>query len=149
MCSRQALSSSISQIAFNMLGYFLSPAVSGWCMSLFEDQLPECNGKPPGKCPGAFTWGFRVVLFWSAVALLFMLSSLVHAECALRSATSASAGDGTLDGKGTWHRIDDKIDDEDGDDADGGGAGPGTSSSRNRNDSNARRRLSPGGEESV
>jgi hypothetical protein len=64
-----------------MLGYFLSPAVSGWIMSWTSGFLPECKHAPVGSCPQSFVWGFRVVLMSSFFALLFITFSWASVEC--------------------------------------------------------------------
>ena len=77
----KALASSISQIAFNMLGYFLSPAISGWIMTSSTRLIPKCAPYPAGRCPEAFTVGFRAVLLTSVVALAFMIFTWVNIKC--------------------------------------------------------------------
>ena len=59
----QATSSSISQIIFNLFGYFCSPMIAGFIMDIFEDEKQ------------GFIWGMRLIFFWVAVALMFILSS--------------------------------------------------------------------------
>ena len=57
-CERRdkAMASSISQISFNLLGYFASPFFSGWIMGFLEQRLDSCKGTDPGKCVEAFSW---------------------------------------------------------------------------------------------
>ena len=55
----QATSSSISQLVFNLLGYFSSPMVTGFIMDRFEDEKE------------GFIWGMRLVFFWVIFALFF------------------------------------------------------------------------------
>ena len=59
----QATSSSISQLIFNLFGYFSSPMITGFIMDRFEDKKR------------GFIWGMRVVFWWVIVALLFFISS--------------------------------------------------------------------------
>ena len=59
----QATSSSISQIIFNLFGYFCSPMIAGFIMDIFEDEKQ------------GFIWGMRLIFFWVTVALIFILSS--------------------------------------------------------------------------
>ena len=59
----QATSSSISQIIFNLFGYFCSPMIAGFIMDIFEDEKL------------GFIWGMRLIFFWVTVALMFILSS--------------------------------------------------------------------------
>ena len=59
----QATSSSISQIIFNLFGYFCSPMIAGFIMDIFEDEKQ------------GFIWGMRLIFFWVTFALMFILSS--------------------------------------------------------------------------
>ena len=59
----QATSSSISQLVFNLLGYFSSPMITGFIMDRFEDEKI------------GFIWGMRVVFFWVIFALFFIGAS--------------------------------------------------------------------------
>jgi len=59
----QATSSSISQIVFNLLGYFCSPMITGFIMDLFEDEKQ------------GFIWEMRLVFFWVIIALVFIFAS--------------------------------------------------------------------------
>ena len=59
----QATSSSISQIIFNLFGYFCSPMIAGFIMDIFVDEKL------------GFIWGMRFIFFWVTVALMFILSS--------------------------------------------------------------------------
>lgn len=70
----KALGSSMSQVAFNFLGYFMSPVLSGMLMAYFSKEFDECKAFPhPGTCPVALEWGFRASLFASAGALVFLI----------------------------------------------------------------------------
>ena len=59
----QATSSSISQLVFNLLGYFSSPMITGFIMDIFEDEKL------------GFIWGMRIIFFWVTFALFFIWSS--------------------------------------------------------------------------
>ena len=59
----QATSSSISQLVFNLLGYFSSPMITGFIMDRFENEKI------------GFIWGMRVVFFWVIFALFFLTVS--------------------------------------------------------------------------
>ena len=59
----QATSSSISQLIFNLFGYFSSPMITGFIMDRFDDEKR------------GFIWGMRVVFWWVIVALIFFISS--------------------------------------------------------------------------
>ena len=48
----QATSSSISQLIFNLFGYFSSPMITGFIMDIFDDKRK------------GFIWGMRVVFWW-------------------------------------------------------------------------------------
>ena len=61
----QATSSSISQLVFNLLGYFSSPMVTGFIMDRFEDEKE------------GFIWGMRLVFFWVIFALFFIWVSYI------------------------------------------------------------------------
>ena len=61
----QATSSSMSQLIFNLLGYFSSPMITGFIMDRFEDEKL------------GFIWGMRVIFFWVIVALLFIWASYI------------------------------------------------------------------------
>ena len=54
----QATSSSISQLIFNLFGYFFSPMITGFIMDRFEDKNQ------------GFIWGMRVTFWWAIVCLL-------------------------------------------------------------------------------
>jgi len=88
----KALASSLSQICMNLLGYALSPLLSGWLMSLFEAKLPACHDTEAGHCPAAFTWGFRIVLLWSQAALMLQIAAWFHAWRASRGNDSTALG---------------------------------------------------------
>ena len=65
----QATSSSISQLVFNLLGYFSSPMITGFIMDSFTDEKT------------GFIWGMRVVFWWVIIALMFfILSYLISYE---------------------------------------------------------------------
>ena len=59
----QATSSSISQLIFNLFGYFCSPMITGFIMDRFEDK------------DKGFIWGMRVIFWWSIICLLFFIIS--------------------------------------------------------------------------
>ena len=61
----QATSSSISQLVFNLLGYFSSPMITGFIMDRFKDEKV------------GFIWGMRVIFFWVSFALLFIWTSYI------------------------------------------------------------------------
>ena len=61
----QATSSSLSQLIFNLGGYFLSPFLTGYIMDCFDDKRL------------GFIWGMRVVLWWVVFALLSLGSALI------------------------------------------------------------------------
>jgi len=82
----KALGSSLSQISANLLGYALAPVLSGWLMNYFQHNFDSpvphgCKGSAPGHCPQAFLWGFRVILSWSSVALVFIMATFFITEC--------------------------------------------------------------------
>ena len=59
----QATSSSISQLIFNLFGYFCSPMITGFIMDRFEDK------------DQGFIWGMRVIFWWSIICLLCFIIS--------------------------------------------------------------------------
>ena len=59
----QATSSSISQLIFNLFGYFFSPMITGYIMDKFVDKRQ------------GFIWGMRVVFWWVIFSLLFFITS--------------------------------------------------------------------------
>ena len=59
----QATSSSISQLIFNLLGYFFSPMLTGYIMDKFIDKRL------------GFIWGMRIVFWWVIVTLIFFIIS--------------------------------------------------------------------------
>ena len=63
----QATSSSISQLIFNLLGYFFSPMLTGYIMDRFVDKRQ------------GFIWGMRVVFWWVIFSLLFFILSYIIA----------------------------------------------------------------------
>jgi Kef-type K+ transport system membrane component KefB len=56
----QAASSSISQLIFNLGGFFSAPVISAAVMEQFDDDVV------------GMTWGFRVCLWWSVFAVFFL-----------------------------------------------------------------------------
>lgn len=56
----QAASSSLSQLIFNLGGYFCAPVISAAVMDSFKDELV------------GMIWGFRVCLWWSFFGIFFM-----------------------------------------------------------------------------
>lgn len=61
----QATSSSISQLIFNFLGYFMSPILTGIIMDSFENKRE------------GYKWGMRVIFWWSIFAAIFMAFALI------------------------------------------------------------------------
>ena len=61
----QATSSSISQLTFNLFGYFVSPILTGFIMDEFSDKKQ------------GFIWGMRVVFWWVVFSLTFMILSFI------------------------------------------------------------------------
>ena len=59
----QATSSSISQLIFNLFGYFCSPMITGFIMDIFDDEKL------------GFIWGMRIIFFWVSFALIFIWGS--------------------------------------------------------------------------
>ena len=59
----QATSSSISQLIFNLFGYFFSPMLTGYIMDKFSDKRQ------------GFIWGMRVVFWWVIFSLIFFIIS--------------------------------------------------------------------------
>ena len=59
----QATSSSISQLVFNLFGYFCSPMITGYIMDSFEDKNR------------GFIWGMRVIFWWVIFCLSFFIVS--------------------------------------------------------------------------
>ena len=59
----QATSSSISQLVFNLFGYFCSPMITGFIMDRFEDK------------DMGFIWGMRVVFWWVTICWSFFIIS--------------------------------------------------------------------------
>ena len=57
----QAFGSSVSQLIYNMFGYFLSPIFSATIMDTFDDKLKGMK------------WGFRLNQFISLVAVLLVV----------------------------------------------------------------------------
>ena len=63
----QATSSSLSQLIFNLFGYFFAPMLTGLVMDSFTDRRM------------GFIWGMRVVFWWVIFALIFLGCSWVIA----------------------------------------------------------------------
>ena len=59
----QATSSSISQLIFNLFGYFSSPMITGFIMDSFEDKNQ------------GFIWGMRVIFWWAIICLICFITS--------------------------------------------------------------------------
>ena len=59
----QSASSSVSQLAFNFGGFFLSPVLSAAIMDQFDNEIE------------ALTWGFRFTLACSFISLAFVLAT--------------------------------------------------------------------------
>lgn len=59
----QATSSSLSQLTFNLFGYFFSPILTGYIMDKFTDKKE------------GFIWGMRIIFWWVIFALFFMICS--------------------------------------------------------------------------
>jgi len=59
----QATSSSISQLIFNLFGYFCSPMITGFIMDRFEDK------------DQGFIWGMRVIFWWAIICLACFIAS--------------------------------------------------------------------------
>lgn len=64
----QATSSSLSQLIFNLAGYFSAPVVSAAVMDMFDDEVI------------GMTWGFRVCLWWSGLAIIFIIFTWIAAS---------------------------------------------------------------------
>ena len=64
----QATSSSISQLIFNLFGYFFSPMITGFIMDSFIDKRK------------GFIWGMRVVFWWVIFSLFFFIISYFVAQ---------------------------------------------------------------------
>ena len=62
----QTASSSMSQLLFNLGGYFLSPVLSAYVMDKFDDHIQ------------GFIWGYRVVLWWSVFGLIFIIITWIY-----------------------------------------------------------------------
>ena len=79
--SCQSTSSSISQLIFNLLGYFFSPMITGYIMDKFADKRK------------GFIWGMRIVFWWVIFCLIFFIISYFIAK---RNYTKAekSGGEG-------------------------------------------------------
>jgi len=58
--------SSLSQLIYNIFGYFLCPLVSGSIMDIFDDKLQ------------GLIWGWRSVLMMAIIAPFFFLKALYN-----------------------------------------------------------------------
>jgi hypothetical protein len=56
----------MSQLIFNLGGYFLAPVLSAYVMDCFDD---------PDE---GFIWGYRVVLWWSIFGLIFIACAWIY-----------------------------------------------------------------------
>lgn len=63
----QAASSSMSQLIFNLGGYFCAPVVTAAVMDSYEDELL------------GMIWGFRVCLWWSLFGIIFIIMAWIFA----------------------------------------------------------------------
>ncbi len=68
----QATSSSLSQLIFNLGGYFFAPMLTGFVMDSFINKR---NG---------FVWGMRVVFWWVIISLIMFLISYYVAYSQLK-----------------------------------------------------------------
>ena len=72
------VSSSLSLVVFNLFGYCLSLLLSGYLMQTLNSYSSNlCDD----VC--SWTWGFRLILFWSNWSLLFLILSLFASYMAL------------------------------------------------------------------
>ena len=83
----QATSSSLSQLIFNLFGYFFSPMLTGFVMDSFKDRRV------------GFIWGMRVVFWWVIFALLFLLISWLIAYKKYKSGIDSEEKDLVEDGE--------------------------------------------------
>ncbi len=60
----QVTSSSLSQLFFNLFGFFLSPILTGFIMDCFNDKRE------------GFIWGMRVNYSWSLIAMLSLVTGI-------------------------------------------------------------------------
>ncbi len=72
----RAFASGVSVVFFNLLGYFLCPMASGLVMNKLGEFMPADQ---------AFRWGFRLILFWSGWAFLFLVLAWYHAKIKLNA----------------------------------------------------------------
>ena len=77
----QATSSSISQLIFNLGGYFLAPMLTGTVMDRIEPKRT------------AFIWGMRLIFWWVTFPLIFVLISYYLAEKAYKKTCENSASE--------------------------------------------------------
>ena len=61
----QSLSSSVGQVAFNLMGFFLAPNVSGYIMDQYQNPKQ------------GLIWGYRLILGWN----IFTLICITLATC--------------------------------------------------------------------
>ena len=60
----QSASSAFGQIFFNIFGFFAAPILSGYVIDLYDDPVR------------GLTWGYRLILWSNAFALLFLAIAL-------------------------------------------------------------------------
>ena len=58
----------MSQLIFNLGGYFCAPVISAAVMDQFEDERK------------GMIWGFRVCLMWSFFGIIFIILAWYHAS---------------------------------------------------------------------
>jgi hypothetical protein len=63
----QAASSSISQLIFNLFGYFFAPILTGSIIDSFDNKHL------------GYIWGMRLIFWWSIFASIFMSLALIFA----------------------------------------------------------------------
>ena len=83
----QATSSSISQLIFNLLGYFFSPMLTGYIMDKFIDKRQ------------GFIWGMRVIFWWVIITLIFFIISyfIIEKKYILEKITEESENSSMID----------------------------------------------------
>jgi hypothetical protein len=57
----------MSQLIFNLGGYFCAPVVSAAVMDMFKDEML------------GMIWGFRLCLWWSIFGILFIIIAWIFA----------------------------------------------------------------------
>ena len=77
----QAMSSSLSQLTFNLFGYFFAPILTGFIMDSFKDKKQ------------GFIWGMRVIFWWVIFSLIFMVLSYVLVYKKYKSKTAGDEND--------------------------------------------------------